>query len=115
MRPWEDVCRMARALNGIPVLQCRRGSPAALAGVRYGDILLSVDGQPTPDWGSYIEARAGERDEMVIEIFRDGQTLTLRLPLTRSETPIDPLTLLEELAADGEVPAVPTPDPFGES
>ena len=38
---------LAKTLDGLPVLGCLAGSPAALAGVRYGDILLSVNGQRT--------------------------------------------------------------------
>jgi len=57
MLKWEDVTRLANRLNGVPVLGCRPGSPAAVAGVRYGDILMAVNDVPTPDWAAYIEAR----------------------------------------------------------
>src|SRR5262245_13130868 len=104
MIPWDDVCRLAKGLNGLPVLRCRPGSPSALAGVRYGDILLSVNHRPTPDWGSYIEARALEPTKMVIEVFRDGQTLMLSLDLPPRGEAVDPHSLLQEILAEGGVP-----------
>ena len=64
MLKWEDVTRLATRLNGVPVLGCRPGSPAAVAGVQYGDILMAVNNVPTPDWAAYIEARALNRARM---------------------------------------------------
>ena len=69
---------------------------AARVGIRYGDTMLAVNGRPTPDWGSYIEARALARDEMVVEIFRGGAYETHRLALDRT-TAVDPMQLLSDL------------------
>jgi C-terminal processing protease CtpA/Prc len=116
MLKWEDVTRMASRLNGVPVFGCRPGSPAARAGVRYGDILMSVNGQPTPDWASYIEARAKNRAEMRIELFRAGETLVFEFPLPSTNEPIDPVQLLEEMIESRMVPLMrsghrPDPEP----
>jgi S1-C subfamily serine protease len=104
MLKWDDVTRMAARLNGVPVLGCRPGSPAARAGVRYGDILMAVNGDPTPDWGSYVEARAKQRGTMRVDVFRAGETLTFELALPAPGEPIDPLALLEELLEAGTMP-----------
>jgi predicted metalloprotease with PDZ domain len=110
MLKWDDVTRIATRLKGVPVLGCRPGSPAARAGVQYGDVLVAVNGLPTPDWGSYIEARALGAGEMRVELFRAGQTLTFEFVLPQSSEPIDPAALLEELIENGLMP-LPTPDP----
>jgi S1-C subfamily serine protease len=104
MLKWEDVTRLATRLNGVPVLGCRPGSPAAVAGVRYGDILMSVNGMPTPDWVAYIEARGRNRSQMRIEVFRGGETLVFELDLAGPTEPIDPGQLLSELIAGGVMP-----------
>src|ERR1041384_2077792 len=97
MLKWEDVTRLAMRLNGVPVLGCRPGSPAALAGVQYGDILMSVNHVPTPDWAAFIEARALSRSHMRVEAFRGGENLVFELALATTSEPVDPLALLEEL------------------
>src|SRR5262249_5381485 len=93
---------LAAALGGLPVLGCRPNSPAARAGVRYGDIVLSVNGVPTQPWELFVEARGRDKQLMVVEIFRDGAHLTFRVPL--ESTPIDMPTLLAELIAENLVP-----------
>lgn len=104
MLKWEDVTRLASRLNGVPVLGCRPGSPAARAGVRYGDILLSVNSLPTPDWASYIEAKATVRGHMKIEVFRGGETLTFEFALPVQTEHVDPALLLDELIESGLAP-----------
>lgn len=101
MVKWEDVTRLANRLNGVPVLGCRPGSPAAVAGVRYGDILMTVNDVPTPDWAAYIEARARSPGHMRVEVFRAGETLVFELALAAPTEPVDPMQLLEELIEGG--------------
>jgi S1-C subfamily serine protease len=104
MLKWEDVTRMATRLKGVPVLGCRPGSPAARAGVQYGDVLMAVNGVPTPDWGAYVEARALDRGQMRVEVFRAGQTLVFEFALPALNEPVDPMTLLEELIESRMMP-----------
>jgi S1-C subfamily serine protease len=104
MLKWEDVTRLATRLNGVPVLGCRPGSPAAVAGVQYGDILMAVNDMPTPDWAAYIEARALNRGRMRVEVFRAGETLVFELTLATPTEPVDPLRLLDELMESNLVP-----------
>jgi S1-C subfamily serine protease len=114
MLKWEEVQRLAARLNGIPVLGCRPGSPAARAGVQYGDVLTTVNHIPTPDWGAYVEARAQSRGEMRVELFRAGETLVFELALPGTTEPIDPAGLLEELVESGVaamLASTPAPEP----
>ena len=99
MLKWDDVTRLAARLNGIPVLGCRPGSPAARAGVQYGDVMTKVNDLPTPDWSAYLEARARGHGRMRVELFRAGETLVFEfeLPTQAQAEPVDPAALLEEL------------------
>lgn len=98
-----ELAKLARALGGLPVLGCRPGGPADSAGVRYGDILLAVNSVKTPDWATFIEARAMNKDAMLVELFREGLLLTIEMPL-QDAAMVDPPTLLAELIAERIVP-----------
>lgn len=75
-----DLTQVANTLSGLPILGCSSGSPAARAGLRYGDIVLSVDGAPTPSWTAFFEATAGS-DALCLRVFRHGRELELTLRL----------------------------------
>ena len=62
MIPKRSVFALAKALDGIPVLGTLAGTPAAKAGIRYGDILLEVNGMRTLTVAYYIEAMALRED-----------------------------------------------------
>jgi S1-C subfamily serine protease len=113
MQNRDDLFRLAGKLGGLPVLGCRPHSPAASAGIRYGDILLRVNGMPTPDWTAYLTARALDDTYMVVEMFRGGEHVTHKLRLDRLEN-VDPLALLEELIDQRVLapqPAAAEPEP----
>lgn len=63
-------------------------SPAAEAGLQYGDRVLAIDGEPVDGWSSLqekIRARGGQ--PLAMEIERAGQRLTVRLvPAVHEET-----------------------------
>lgn len=63
-------------------------SPAAQAGLRFGDRLLSIDGEPIEGWSGLqerIRARAGQ--PLTLDIERDGARQTVRLvPAVHEET-----------------------------
>jgi membrane-associated protease RseP (regulator of RpoE activity) len=64
--------------NGLPVVNVVRGSPAALVGVRTGDFIVMLNGQPVylpAELVSRVQAYGvGERFEL--QIYRRGEMLT---------------------------------------
>jgi regulator of sigma E protease len=63
-------------------------SPAAAAGLRYGDRILSIDGEPVDGWSALQEKiRARAAQPLVMTVLRDGQQLSLRIvPAVHEET-----------------------------
>ena len=55
------IFELAAALGGIPVLGALAGSPAARAGIRYGDVVLAVNNRRTRTMFDYLEAKGLRR------------------------------------------------------
>jgi len=89
---------IAETIRGVPVWGCLPGSPAAEAGVRYGDIVMSVNGVATPGIDEYLEARKLRTDGFELRLFRDGQGLEVFVPF---RPPSDPMAALALQIADG--------------
>lgn len=96
MIPKTSLFALAKALEGIPVLGSLSGTPAARAGIRYGDILLSVNGMRTRTVNDYIEAKALREDGMEITVFRTG-TEKVEVLVYDEPTRADPAAILAEL------------------
>jgi C-terminal processing protease CtpA/Prc len=96
MRSLEDIYEIARAFNGIPVLSCTPGSPAHVAGIRYGDVLLRVNGKETRTLDAYADARTTAPSKMPVTILRDGVELELVMELQEADIP-NPGAVLEQV------------------
>jgi len=72
---------LAAAVQGIAVLGCLPGSTAAEAGVRYGDIVLEVNGLRTINIEDYLEGRKLRADGMALRLFREGNEFSLFVEL----------------------------------
>src|SRR5580693_3723279 len=94
----EQLTKLANALGGLPVLGCKPGSPAARAGIRYGDVVLAVNGTPTPDWSAYAEARRRRTGSMHVAVFRDGEELAIELVFDAA--PLDLPSWIDYLTSD---------------
>lgn len=73
------------------------GTPAARAGIRYGDVLISVNGMRTKTVGDYVEAKALRNDGMDIVVFRAGTERLEALTYDEPGAPVDPAAILAEL------------------
>src|SRR5690349_3668043 len=89
---------IAATVQGIPVWGCLPGSTAAEAGVRYGDIVIGVNGVATPNIDEYLAARALRVDGIALRLFRAGEELTL---FVEFRAPEDKLEALANQIADG--------------
>ena len=98
MIPKRSVFALAKALDGIPVLGTLAGTPAARAGIRYGDILLEVNGMRTRTVADYIEAKALREDGMEIVVFRAGAEQRSDLAYD-ANVQTDPQAILSELVS----------------
>ena len=84
-----DALDLERTLGAI-VADVAAGGPADRAGLRPGDVVLSVDGRPleNPDALGYRLATSGVGREMVLGVRRDGREREVRLTLEPApETP----------------------------
>ncbi len=91
--------QLAKALDGLPVLGCLPGTPAALAGVRYGDIVLWVNGLRTRTLGEYVEAKGQRTDGMNVVVFRSGVEHQIEFEYRANRGPVDMVELFTELVS----------------
>lgn len=68
-------------VSGMLVTDVRQGTPAAGAGLRPGDVLVSVNGNSIDDKDAYIMLLRNytHRDTLEVGILREGRTATLRM------------------------------------
>lgn len=84
--------------GGLYIRSVRKGGAAELAGVKVGDVLLSLDGHPIdrrgyyqhPNygslfWGHLIRGEKFTGDTITLALLRDGQPLEIKATLTREE------------------------------
>jgi S1-C subfamily serine protease len=79
------------------VLGTLSGTPAARAGIRYGDVLISVNGTRTKTVADYVEAKALRNDGMDVVVFRSGSERMEALTYDEPSEPPDPAAILAEL------------------
>ncbi len=89
--------------NGrVTVVAPLEGAPAARAGIRPGDVVVSVDNVPV-DESNVEEAvsrmRGAIGTEVTVDVLRDGNTEPLRFALTRSEVQVK--TVIGEYFGNG--------------
>jgi membrane-associated protease RseP (regulator of RpoE activity) len=75
------LTELATALGGLPILGCHTGSPAERAGIRYGDILLSINGRQTASWSDFFQAHTQSTGATSVRVLRQGIELVAILEL----------------------------------
>ena len=79
-----EIMALAEAVEGIPLWGTIPGSPAALAGLQYGDILLSIRGRRVKTLKDYVEAfRSEEEGPADVVVLRGGEELTFQVERRR--------------------------------
>jgi carboxyl-terminal processing protease len=80
-----------RHRDGVYVQSAVQGTPAARAGLRYGDRIVEVDGQDARDWTSEQVSKnvRGERGEPVrVKIERAGSQVPITYTIIRESVPL---------------------------
>jgi S1-C subfamily serine protease len=80
-----DCYEIAAIYGGVPVLGALPDSPAARVGIRFGDVLLELNGRRTSTIDDVLEARTGEETTLTAKVIRNGVELTLELDMTRAD------------------------------
>jgi len=73
----ENLERMARIYEGVAIFSVERGSTTHRAGVRAGDILMSVNGRRIRHHSEYSEARRLRSECIELVVMRQGRELRL--------------------------------------
>ncbi|MFZ5897291.1 MAG: PDZ domain-containing protein [Myxococcota bacterium] len=100
----KELEELAKTLGGMPVWGALADSPAARAGIRYGDIVLRVNGMETPGVVEFVNARGLRKDGVEVELFRAGSVLKFELLFEERSASIQDIA--HEIAEKQLVPTV---------
>ncbi len=96
-------------MNGIAILGALPGSPAAEFGLKYGDVLLSVNGIAMSSVEDFLQARSGASGKMELIVRRGSHVMEITLDLEerrgKTTNPIEAMKSMEHLSL------VPPPAP----
>jgi regulator of sigma E protease len=82
-----DLDRLGVIRANVLIAEVTEDSPAAEVGLRGGDLIQSVDGEPARSFESFANAvRASAGDPLELRILRDGETLDVSVAPTLIQT-----------------------------
>jgi S1-C subfamily serine protease len=73
------ITEMAKIYGGIPLLMSLPGTAAERAGLRWGDVIVSVNGRPTRSLEAFNEARKVRQGSATVRYVRDGAEAVVEL------------------------------------
>jgi S1-C subfamily serine protease len=79
--------RIAEIYGGIAIFSVDPGSTTHRAGVRAGDVLVSVNGRRVRRMSEYATARGLRKDVLELVVVRDGRRLTLWAGIHAAQAP----------------------------
>ena len=77
--------------NGVLITDVVRNSPAEHAGIKSGDILISIDGHPINDWNAMLDTVANlpPGDIVVVKLVRNGAEFDSKVKVGKRPIPKD--------------------------
>lgn len=75
----KDFLALAKIYGGLAYLGSLAGSPADRAQLRRGDVVLAVNGIPTPDLEAFLHARGQREGGLTVRYVRDGIEMEVEL------------------------------------
>lgn len=71
--------------RGVLIVSVEDDSPAGRAGLRAGDVITAVDGQPVQDSQSLVNALSGKSGHVSLDVTRKGQRRQIEATLDRAD------------------------------
>lgn len=99
MIPKRSLMKLASALDGLAIVGVLPGTAAAHAGIRYGDVLLEVNGERVRTFGDYVRAKDLRAGSLELRVFRSGEEREVTLQYEVRTEPPDFARLVTALAA----------------
>jgi S1-C subfamily serine protease len=98
---------------GLLVARVEPGTPAAVAGIQVGDLIVDVKGGPIDSVRDLMSALApiGKNQSVSIGLLRDGKPVSVRVTLKNEPRDVLGLPLLNDLMRSFFEPIRPTRDP----
>ncbi|OZC82160.1 zinc metalloprotease [Rhodococcus sp. 06-412-2C] len=100
----EVVCIAPSQTEDGELAPCSGASPAQQAGLRKGDVVTAVNGEPVQYWSEVVETVQASSGPVDLTVERDGSSLDLTIPVTEVQRYVtDPDTGAKESTTVGAV------------
>ncbi len=83
MSGWSAPTQGRTIVNGIAILGSLPGSPVEECGLKYGDVLLSVNGEAMTTVEDFLRARSSAQDKLEIIVRRGAHVMELSISLDK--------------------------------